>query len=156
MEECQDQDLTIFNINTRAIEEFNFILEFECFKFCSRGNKQDGEKVLENYGCVDGLGPKGSGFIYMHGERLDGDDYYDDDAVEDDDEKHEDYFICLCNSESPLDAAIMERKCNWHFRVETCNTHDECNRYEACMEECEDTLNLNKSGCSKICSHWKN
>ena len=66
------------------------------------------------------------------------------------------YFICLCNSESPLDAAIMERKCNWHFRVETCNTHDECNRYEACMKECENTLNLNKSGCTKICSHWKN
>ena len=92
----------------------------------------------------------------MHGERLDGDDYYDDHAVEDEDEKHEDYFICLCNSESPSDAAIMERKCNWHFRVETCNTHEECNRYEACMKECEDTLNLNKSGCSKICSHWKN
>ena len=134
MQECQD--LYLFNPDNYEHDEF------ECFKLCSRGDKEEGDmiRVMENYGCVDN---SDSGYIYKHGEKFD--------------EDESDTFKCVCNTEKPSAAAIMERKCNWHFLVGSyVENNDDNERYKACMVQCEGNLKINKSKCSKICSIWKN
>ena len=136
MQECQD--LYLFNPDNTEHDEF----EFKCFKLCSRGNKEEGDMIrdMENYGCVDN---SDSGHIYKHGEKL----VFDYEEV--------DTFKCVCNTEKPSAAAIMERKCNWHFSTGS-YMEDDNEGYKLCTEKCEGFLKFNKSECSKICSIWKN
>ena len=84
-----------------------------------------------------------SGHIYKHGEKL----VFDYEEV--------DTFKCVCNTEKPSAAAIMERKCNWHFSTGS-YMEDDNEGYKLCTEKCEGFLKFNKSKCSKICSIWKN
>ena len=132
MEECLD--LYLFNPNTVWYNNADNteLDEFQCFKLCSRprGNKEEGERDMENYGCG----------YFKHGEKFDGNE--------------DDTFMCVCNTEKPSAAAIMERKCNWHYLIKSSMKKNE--RYEACTEKCEGNLKLKKSKCSKICSSLKN
>ena len=145
MEECLD--LYLFNLNPDNTVWNNSadntkLDEFQCFKLCSRprGNKEEGERDMENYGCVDN---SDSGHIYKHGEEL----VFDYEEV--------DTFKCVCNTEKPSAAAIMERKCNWHFSTGS-YMEDDNEGYKLCTGKCEGFLKFNKSKCSKICSIWKN
>ena len=122
MEECLD--LNLFNADNTVLDEF------ECSKLCSKGNKEEAERDMENYGCG----------YFKHGEKFDGNE--------------DDTFKCVCNTEKPSAAAIMERKCNWHYLIKSSMKKNE--RYEACAEKCEGNLKLKKSKCSKICSSLKN